>query len=304
MALPPGASYFYGAAGAEDRAIVGNEWLQEQSGRGVSLTAMVSETREDITLQMFDGSTLKVSLFDQKQIQDFLRTLQQPLYLDITAMAFGSWAALLRAAILSDVDLKILYVEPQDYVRSVSPIGNLKYDLSDRTQGIAPLPGFARLTGRQSTNQKVLVPLLGFEGDRLARVLAEVEPASDATYPVVGLPGFRPEYTFHSLESNIRYLDEQRSIANLRYSRANCPFGVYYLLTQLADFFPKKLIQVAVLGTKPHALGAALFAIARPLQASLLYDHPIRSQRRTSGSGRICVYDINKFSKFTQIFPQ
>ncbi|MBU8868441.1 hypothetical protein [Paenarthrobacter aromaticivorans] len=301
--LPASSAYIYGASSTEDRGILGEDWIQTQTKRGAVLLPLVAETRETITLTNVTGKSETFSLFDQAAIQAALQLLPQPLYIDITAIAFGSWAAILRAALISRIDLKVLYVEPSDYIKSTSPFGNLKYDLSDRTEGIAPLPGFARLTSRRAGSQQVLVPLLGFEGDRLARILTEIEPDVESTYPVVGLPGFRPEYTFHSLESNIRYLDEWGSTSNLRYSRANCPFGIYSLLTQLSEFFPKQLIQVAVLGTKPHALGAALFAIARPTRATLLYDHPVRSKGRTSGAGRLCLYDIDKFSKFYPLLP-
>lgn len=297
---PPVAStYIYGATGAEDRSIVGELWLKQQLARGVSVVSVTSETREYIEV-VTDNVTApqKISLFDQKSIETFLHGLAEPIHIDITAIAFGSWAALIRAGLNAGLHVKVIYVEPRDYLKSASPIGDLKYDLSVRTEGIAPLPGFARLARRRTQGQELFVPLLGFEGNRLARCLEDVQPEAQTTYPVIGLPGFRPEYTFHSIEANVRYLDEQRSTLNIKYARANCPFSVYALLTQLVSFYPRAHLQVAALGTKPHALGAALFAMQHPTQSTILYDHPIRSRRRTSGSGRLCIYDIMEFHRF------
>jgi hypothetical protein len=250
-----------------------------------------------------DNLCLELSLFNLAEVRSFLEPLPQPLYIDITGATFGTWAVLVRAALAAQLDIKVLYVEPRDYLKTSSPIGNLRYNLSERTDGISPLPGFARLARARSSSGDILVPLLGFEGDRLARILEEVQPPASSTYPVIGLPGFRPEYPFQSIESNLLYLDEQRSVAQLRFARANCPFGVYTLLSELATYYPDRIIQVAVLGTKPHALGAALFALSHPMQAALLYDHPIRSQGRTAGSGRLCLYDISKFSTFVPLGP-
>lgn len=305
LSLPPDSTYIYRSTGAEDRALVEDDWLQDQASRGVHIVALSTETRESAVFQpRAGGSSSEVSLFSLTQIQQFLEPLPQPLYIDITAVAFGTWAALVRAALSSQMDLKVLYVEPKDYLKTRSPIGDLRYNLSDRTEGISPLPGFARLTKARTSGEDILVPLLGFEGDRLARIFEEVQPSASSTYPVIGLPGFRPEYPFHSIESNIRYLDEQRSMSQLRFARANCPFGVYDVLAELARYFPDRVIQVAVLGTKPHALGAALFALTHPNQSALLYDHPIRSRQRTSGSGRLCIYDIAQFSIFVPLLSE
>ena len=297
FSLIPGSSYIYADKGAEDRARMGELWHAKQDALGVRAVRVIDENRDSMWLQTAENSSdgLEFSLFDQSAIQEFLESLPKPLCIDITALGFGTWAALLRAALAANLPLKILYVEPKEYVRSSSPIGHLRYNLSSRTQGIAPLPGFARLVSAPDPDRVILMPLLGFEGDRLARVLEEVQAPLGSTYPVVGLPGFKPEYPFNSLEANLKYLDERRSTAQILYARANCPFGLYHLLSQTSELFPGSLIQVAAIGTRPHALGAAMFAIVNPSRVAILYDHPVRAPNRTTGLGRLCVYDVSKF---------
>ena len=51
---------------------------------------------------------------------------------------------------------------------------------------------------------------------------------------------------------------------------------------------------VAPIGTKPHAIGAILYAIKNPTKVELLYDNPKRSVQRTEGIGKILVCDISK----------
>ena len=51
---------------------------------------------------------------------------------------------------------------------------------------------------------------------------------------------------------------------------------------------------VAPIGTKPHAIGAILYAIKNPTKVELLYDNPKRSVHRTDGIGKILVCDISK----------
>lgn len=302
--VSPGSTYIYADHGVEDRARMGEAWHAKQKGRGARAIRVVAESRESVSLKKSDAdAVLTLSLYDQVAIQGFLSSLGGSLCIDITAMNFGTWAALLRAALQAELSLEMLYVEPKEYVRTSSPIGHLKYNLSDRTEGIAPLPGFVRLTATPDADQVILVPLLGFEGARLARVLEDVQAAPGSTYPVVGLPGFKPKYPFDSLEANLKYLDENRSTAQIRYARANCPFGLYYLLAQTARHFPDLPIQVAAIGTRPHSLGAALFAIKHPNRVSILYDHPVRSPQRTAGLGRLCVYDVSRFVDHLKSVP-
>ena len=51
-------------------------------------------------------------------------------------------------------------------------------------------------------------------------------------------------------------------------------------------------MKIAMVGTKPHALGAVLFALTNPARAELIYDHPIRKPGRTGGSDRLLVYHV------------
>ena len=51
---------------------------------------------------------------------------------------------------------------------------------------------------------------------------------------------------------------------------------------------------IAPLGTKPHAIGAILYAIKNDERVELLYDNPYRNVHRTNGVGRVLVCNVSK----------
>jgi hypothetical protein len=94
-----------------------------------------------------------------------------------------------------------VYVEPGDYRFSASPTDVTLFDLSEKIEGISPLPGFVTLSSRPGP-EALFVPLLGFEGARLAFMLEAVQPKRENIVPIIGVPGFRPEYPFYTYLGN------------------------------------------------------------------------------------------------------
>ena len=78
-----------------------------------------------------------------------------------------------------------------------------------------------------------------------------------------------------------------------RYAVANCPFDLFYVLQEVASSFPRHVLRVAPIGTKPHAIGGVLFAIANPTNVELVYDHPIRKAQRTDGTAHLLTYHVS-----------
>ena len=165
------------------------------------------------------------------------------------------------------------------------------FDLSVKFEGIGPLPGFLSLA--EPPEDKVLfVPLLGFEGPRFSMVLNHVEVPRDRVVPIIGVPGFQPEFVFYAYQGNRLPLEETRSWMSVQYAAANCPFSIFYTLEDILERNNETFIRVAPIGTKPHSLGAVLFALAHPDRVELIYDHPVRRAARTSGAARLLVYHV------------
>jgi len=211
--------------------------------------------------------------------------------LDITGLSHHVWAPLLRAALSAGRRVECVYVEPGSYTRTAVPTDSDIFDLSERIDGIAPIPGFASLSS--ATESAVLVTLLGFEGARFQYVIEQVEPRPGKVVPVIGAPGFRLEYPLTTFLANRAGLLETRAWEQVEYSRANCPFSVFWTLEDIAARWPAAAIQIAPIGTKPHALGAVLYYLSSRRRVELIYDHPIRKPNRTSGSSRVLVYGVS-----------
>ena len=186
----------------------------------------------------------------------------------------------------------VVYVEPGAYRFSLTPTEGEIFDLSERIIGISPLPGFASLTD-PSEDDFCFVPLLGFEGARLAYILENVQPPGGKIFPVIGVPGFEPEYPFYTYHGNRLPLSETRAWRNVRFAKANCPFSLFYTLQQIAREYPRDTLKIAPIGTKPHALGAVLYTLASSTPVELVYDHPIRKAMRTSGTARLLLFHVS-----------
>lgn len=282
-----GSLYLHGH-GAEERSLLDSTWTAAQSDIRF---AQVLETDGEIV--EFDGARL--ALRDRAGLQTALGGCAA-IYLDITGMSYSTWAPLLAAALDSGLVTRAVYREPVDYKRSENPARGMIYDLSERIAGIAPLPGLASLRLRAPADS-VFVPLLGFEGARLAHVLEISEPVSERVVPIVGAPGFRPEYTTQALLSGRLTLEQDGHYSRVQFSKANCPFDLFHELVKIQDHFDGAFLRVAPVGTKPHGLGAVLFAISRPGRAEIVYDHPIRKSQRTTGQSRVCLYEVSQFAE-------
>jgi hypothetical protein len=186
------------------------------------------------------------------------------------------------------------HVEPADYRPNPSPREGDIFDLSSRISGIAPIPGFASLS-EPGEDAVCFVPLLGFEGARFSYLLEQVQPPGGKIVPVIGVPGFRVEYPFHTYQGNRSPLVETRSWRHVRYAKANCPFTLISILQDIAADHASDHLKIAPIGTKPHALGAVLFVLSTNRQAELVYDHPIRKPERTVGSARVLRYPLEDF---------
>ena len=242
-----------------------------------------------------DGETesLQLQLRSSKQIARFWATFDSAnrIYLDVTGLRHHVWAALLRGALLTKKNVVAVYVEPGDYRPSLTPTENEIFDLSERIEGISPLPGFARL--RDSGDNTCFIPLLGFEGTRTAYLISKLEPPGNKIVPVVGVPGFRPEHPFSAYVGNRNVLTTTKAWKKIRYAQANCPFDLYYNLDEIQKQYSGHVLKIAPIGTKPHAIGSVLYAIANPDHVELVYDHPIRKAERTAGTGRLLTYHIS-----------
>lgn len=302
FSIPSGATFLYGSESDEARAVPSPRWFSHLEDDQVYRQTLDVDTADNLVVSDVNGGVRSVvSLYDLAELSSFLDALPQPVYLDITGLTHRIWAPLIRGATQSSADIRVVYLEPSDYLRRSFRDAQRIYDLSEKFDGLRPLPGFAVLgAGATESSDGLFVPMVGFEGSRLEYVLTHSEADLRRTYPIIGVPGFRPDYAFYAYQGNRRSFEKEFLHTRVQMAKANCPFEAFYLLREIQSWTDAPTLRIAPIGTKPHALGAVLFALANPSQVELIYDNPVRAQDRTSGQARILIYALSAFMASNQ----
>jgi hypothetical protein len=289
----PDSAYIFALSSVEERGIRSKEWRANCSD--VEFVPITDQTEIGFRVEL-DGHRW-VRLRSGVELREFLRSIRRSkLYLDITGLEHHVWAPLLKSALSLGLQMWCVYLEPTSYRFSRSPREGDIFDLSERIRGLAPLPGFASLAEAQHEGDVIFVSLLGFEGVRFKYCVEQIQPPRNKIIPVIGVPGFQPEYPFYTYDGNRPILDETEAWKYVKFARANCPFSLFYLLQDIASDHPLDVIKIATIGTKPHAVGAVLFSLLSPRSIELIYDHPIRKATRTEGIGRVLLYEVSAMS--------
>ncbi|WP_143337700.1 hypothetical protein [Dietzia sp. WMMA184] len=240
----------------------------------------------------FQSYSRDVSLFESSEIEDFVSGLGGVVAIDLTSLENRVWAPLIRALVATSQPFIGLYAEPDDYNRS-EDLPGMVYDLS-LSRGIDPLPGFARIS-RRVNDEGHFVPLLGFEGARLSHIFDQEDVEVSNSFPIVGSPGFRVEYPSITYIANRDILSLDRMDQRVELALASCPFEAFHAIERIHRRISGKHLRIAPIGTKPHALGAVLYAIRNPVTTEIVYDHPIRSSNRTTGTRGVYVFEASSF---------
>lgn len=220
------------------------------------------------------------------------------IYIDMTGLTHSAWAPLVKAALSFGLRCSVLYVEPDSYRFSAVGSEGEIFDLSERIEGVRPIPGFDAIGA--SDDETYFVPLLGFEGVRFAHLLANIDVPAYQVRPVVGAPGYHIEFPEYSFLGNADALLADSHWTRVQYARADCAFSLYRTLTRMRDSsVGDGTMMIAPIGTKPHALGAVLYTLCSGTKAELVYDHPRRSPGRTTGVGKLIEFPLDGFTMAT-----
>lgn len=194
--------------------------------------------------------------------------------------------------------LLITYTEPEEYEQQRIENVTKKFDLTEKFCSVKPIPGFLRVN--DYNKERLLVALMGFEGNRFSKAFEDVNPATRKTYAVVGLPSFQPGWQYYVYSENQYALEQSRAYHLMKQATANEPFGVYNILHNIKQNNPQYELTVAPIGTKPHSLGACMFALDNS-DVQLYYDFPsFGDKKRTIGIGNTFIYNLTDFIKNKQ----
>ena len=72
---------------------------------------------------------------------------------------------------------------------------------------------------------------------------------------------------------------------------ARSVYVIYSATSQLSIVI--RICYIAPIGTKPHAVGALLYALEEKTNCQIIYDHPTPRKVGTSGIGKTHLYRVN-----------
>lgn len=228
--------------------------------------------------------------------KEFIKKLEfNTFILDTTSLGFAE--ILLLVHFISEkenVTIKLYYVEPNEYkLKNEKSMFKNEFDLSEGFNSFKKIPPYSLLIDSSSSSKAKLVSLLGFENDRLSRILEDDDGARyDEFIHIVALPAFSPGWENISLHRHSR---ELKNAKNIEFSPANNPYETYRVLEKIQKNSKNKNLVIAPIGTKPHAIGAIIFLINSRLnkdKVGIIYDFPIKKENRTDGVGIIHEYVV------------
>jgi hypothetical protein len=227
-------------------------------------------------------------------LADWLDGLQpRSLILEATTLGLPEILLSVHAAIRIGLhQLTLLYLEPLQYnaPREEIAIHRRDFDLSDEITGYTAIPGWGFILDETAPQQTVFC--IGYEGHRLDQAFEQLSINPDHTSVVLGVPAFRPGWEMNTFANNIRVMRERKLRGGVEFCAADNPAAVYELLAERHRAAgARQQFFVAPIGTKPHGIGAALFACVFD-DVGVLYDHPKRRADRTNDVGRWHLFTI------------
>lgn len=215
--------------------------------------------------------------------------------IDITTLKQGILFLLIKLLITEYQPARLFaaYTEPKEYKRrTYSDVGETEeFDLYDRIIGNSiGVPGFIK---RQSANNVLLIAPMGFDSQRLQTIYENLKPKK--IIPVVGFPSFAPGWNITAIKANYLILKSAECFDLVKTCESASPFKLYSLLEEIFHRYNGDYdIYISPLGTRPHCLGAAIFA-TKYSSSYLIYDFPVEKKYRSNEILKVDLFNITKF---------
>lgn len=247
---------------------------------------------------IYSSSTLTYKFNDQDYSIDDLDVLVACIskgltLLDATTLGFVEICLCLRALKeFGSGELRLLYAEPKGYqhsIRSRGVLHNRDFALSDMSHPFMAVPGSTILMNRSKSSKALII--VGYEGDRLQQFIEQNALSGHDCHVLFGVPAFYPGWESNSFANTVSELNE-RQISSVFFAGATNPLAAYEMINSIHTTLQidERLI-IAPIGTKPHGIGAALYACFND-NVGLVYDHPQKTKGRTDGIGKWHLYEI------------
>ena len=251
-------------------------------------------------IEKYDGELLDEGK-DKSLIPDLQKLLKKEKFqgakicIDITTLKQGVLFLLIKLLInnLRPARLFVAYTEPKEYKRRAHrTIGEIEeFDLYEQIIGSSnSVPGFIK---QRSSNDILLVSPIGFDSQRLQTIYENLKPKE--IIPIVGFPSFVPGWNITAIKANFMILKSAECFDAVKTCESASPFKLFDLLTEIFHRYNGQYdIYISPLGTRPHCLGAAIFATKNP-SAYLIYDFPVEKKYRSKEVLKTNIYNISKY---------
>lgn len=214
------------------------------------------------------------------------------IILDCTSLGVAEMLILIQTLYnLRCCEFDVLYVEPHHYYTpSKNFLERRKFSLSKTTAGFIAVPGHALSF---ENNDKAVV-LCGFEGERVGRAFEELALQGKNCQLIFGVPPYSIGWDMHSYLNHLSIIETNNISNEFYYCAAANPLAIYEKLSLIyRGIEDEQKLFILPLGTKPMALGACLFKVySNQTDISILYDHPVRKDNRSSKIAKWNLYRI------------
>lgn len=262
--------------------------------KGISISLEIDKNFDILDIILKNHSTGSIKTQTNQVLVTSLRKMlkemnvyKNSVCIDITSIDNVIYFLLIKI-LLTEINPKLLFVaytEPEKYVRDESD-----YQLSENILGLRALPGFAK---RSTGSKKLLVPLLGFERQRLPSLVDDIEAGVEVV-PVIGFPNSTPGWKLIAERVNSRALAKLNCLNKIRTVEAINPFGLFNLLKEISKQNEDSHMLIAPLGIRPFGLGAAIYASINT-HCTLIYDFPIEKKYRSEGILKSNIYNLSSY---------
>lgn len=268
--------------------------------RGEAALQVLQKFNSDMHYLKYDESKYNFMIdTSSSSIIDFYNFIidfdKENIVIEATTLSFAEVLYILSAVLKNTTikNLQILYIEPKEYkFKNSSITTHDEFELSEKFQQFPPLPGF---TINAEHKDVELIAFLGFEKNRLGQIFTLDETTYAKFTPIIPLPGFLPGWENRTIDNHLKFFSPRYFFTELKYVSANNPYQAYKLLDKLAK--TKENFRVAPIGTKPNAIGVAVFLVNNESQDNnygALFDFPVKTPKRSNGIGKCHIYNLRK----------
>lgn len=239
---------------------------------------------------LVDGDAIEV-----EQLEELVAGLGSArILLEATTLGIVEILVCCRAIARRGGRVGLLYTEPAQYFRRrrTQLVHRRDFALSDEVQPFSALPGSAIMLGDRHDTRAVF--LVGYEGERLDQAIEQTGVAPEHCHIVFGVPAFQPGWETNSFANNIRVIGTRGlGPRNVMFAGADNPAAALRAIeSAYRACSNRQRLLLSPIGTKPHAIAAALFACVHD-GVGLVFDHPQRSEGRSEEVGTWHYFDVD-----------